>query len=123
MATAAGAYDWEGDLRHRLLCDFTADRESVVDYIRGLIPGVTDEKITAWERSGALECMELDGEKRYFHAAARNLFLSEKRADIVESELIKRGVDAARISKSFKGDKENPFPTPEENRVTVCFVK
>ena len=74
MATAAGAYDWEGDLRHRLLCDFTADRESVVDYIRGLIPGVTDEKITAWERSGALECMELDGEKRYFHAAARNLF-------------------------------------------------
>lgn len=55
--------------------------------------------------------------------ASRNLFLSQKRAEIVTSELVKRGVDASRISSSFKGDKENPFATPEENRVTVCFVK
>ena len=55
--------------------------------------------------------------------AARNMFLSEKRAEIVTNELIKRGVDAARISSEFKGDNENPYATPEENRVTVCFVK
>lgn len=55
--------------------------------------------------------------------AARNMFLSEKRAEIVTNELIKRGVDAARISSEFKGDNANPYATPEENRVTVCFVK
>ena len=52
-----------------------------------------------------------------------NLYLSEKRADAVTNELVKRGVDASRISSSFKGDTANPFATPEENRVTVCFVK
>ena len=55
--------------------------------------------------------------------AQRNLFLSEKRAEIVTNELVKRGVDASRISSEFKGDTANPFATPEENRVTVCFVK
>lgn len=70
----AAAYDWETDLQHRLRCDFTANRESVVNYIRQYIPHVTDEKIAQWEASGALECMELDGEKKYFVRAARNLF-------------------------------------------------
>ena len=55
--------------------------------------------------------------------ASRNLFLSEKRAEVVTNELVKRGVDKARISSTFKGDTANPFATPEENRVTVCFVK
>ncbi len=55
--------------------------------------------------------------------AARNLFLSEKRAEAVTNELIKRGVAASRISSTFKGDTANPYATPEENRVTVCFVK
>ena len=55
--------------------------------------------------------------------AQRNLFLSEKRAEAVTNELVKRGVDASRISSTFKGDTANPFATPEENRVTVCFVK
>ena len=55
--------------------------------------------------------------------AARNLFLSEKRAEVVTNELIKRGVAASRISSTFKGDTANPYATPEENRVTVCFVK
>lgn len=55
--------------------------------------------------------------------AQRNLFLSEKRAEAVTNELVKRGVDKARISSTFKGDTANPFATPEENRVTVCFVK
>jgi outer membrane protein OmpA-like peptidoglycan-associated protein len=55
--------------------------------------------------------------------AQRNMFLSEKRAEVVTNELVKRGVDKSRISSTFKGDTANPFATPEENRVTVCFVK
>lgn len=56
-------------------------------------------------------------------SASRNQFLSEKRAEIVTSELEKRGVAASRISSEFKGDTANPYPTPEENRVTICLVK
>lgn len=55
-------------------------------------------------------------------SASRNLFLSQKRAEVVTNELVKRGVDASRIASEFKGDKENPFATPAENRVTICFV-
>lgn len=56
-------------------------------------------------------------------SASRNQFLSEKRAETVTNELVKRGVAAARISSEFKGDTANPYATPEENRVTVVFVK
>ena len=74
MQGMAQKYSWEDDLHHRLLCDFTQSREEVVDYISRFIPAVTDEKMTRWEASGALECMELDGKKMYCHAAGRNLF-------------------------------------------------
>lgn len=74
VSVGASAYDWQTDLRHRLLCDFTESREDVVDYVRHYLPSVTDEQIAAWETSGALECMQIDGEKRYFSQAARNLF-------------------------------------------------
>lgn len=74
MQGMAQKYSWEDDLHHRLLCDFTQSREEVVDYISRFIPAVTDEKMARWEASGALECMELDGKKMYFHAAGRNLF-------------------------------------------------
>lgn len=73
-AHSAFAYDWKTDLQHRLACDFTADSTEVMTYIRRFIPNVTDEQVHRWENSGALECMAIDGKKRYFHAAARNLF-------------------------------------------------
>lgn len=74
LANCASAYDWDADLKHRLMCDFTQDRESVVEYIRRYIPNVTDEKLARWEATGALECMEIDGDKKYFGLAGRNLF-------------------------------------------------
>lgn len=74
FSAGASAYDWQTDLKHRLLCDFTESRTNVVNFIRTVIPNASDEKIAQWEASGALECMEIDGEKRYFHQAARNLF-------------------------------------------------
>lgn len=56
-------------------------------------------------------------------SASRNQFLSEKRAETVTNELIKRGIDASRISSEFKGDTANPYATPEENRVTIAIAK
>mgnify|MGYP000783758357 FL=1 len=67
MQGMAQKYSWEDDLHHRLLCDFTQSREEVVDYISRFIPAVTEEKMTRWEASGALECMELDGKLSLIH--------------------------------------------------------
>ena len=59
------SYSWEADLHQRLLTDFCLTEAQVKDYIRRYLPDVTDEQMRQWEESGALECMMLDGEKRY----------------------------------------------------------
>lgn len=65
---------------HRTRGEFTADDTTVIGYIRTIIPDVTAEQIAHWESTGALECMVIDGEKRYFWGAARNLFRIDKQA-------------------------------------------
>ncbi len=68
------AYSWESDLHRRLLADFCLTRSQVKQYIQKYIPDVTDEQMDRWEESRALECMVIDGEKRYFRNAGPNLF-------------------------------------------------
>ena len=70
----AEAYSWEADLHQRLLTDFCLTEAQVKAYICKYIPDVTDEQMRRWEETKALECMELDGEKRYFQNAGPNLF-------------------------------------------------
>lgn len=67
-------YAWEDDLHKRLLIDFCLTEAQVKEYIRKYIPDVTDEQMRKWEESRALECMIIDGEKRYFRNAGPNLF-------------------------------------------------
>ena len=67
-------YTWEDDLHQRLLADFCLTEQQVKDYIRKYIPEVTGEQMRRWEETRALECMWLDGEKRYFINAGPNLF-------------------------------------------------
>lgn len=67
-------YSWDDDLHQRLLTDFCMSEAQVKDYIRKYIPDVTDEQMRQWEESKALECMMLDGKKRYFRNAGPNLF-------------------------------------------------
>jgi transglutaminase-like putative cysteine protease len=64
----------------RIRKDFTQTEEKVVDYIRGIIPDVSDEQIKSWESSKALEHMFIDGEKCYFNWAGRNLFRIDREA-------------------------------------------
>lgn len=71
---SATPYSWETDLHQRLLTDFCLTEPQVKDYIRKYIPDVTDKQMRAWEETKALECMTLDGEKRYFRNAGPNLF-------------------------------------------------
>ncbi len=55
--------------------------------------------------------------------AKRNMFLSQKRSEIVAQAIMDAGIEKDRIITEYFGDTVNPFDTPEENRVAVCLVK
>jgi len=95
-------YSWDDDLHQRLLTDFCLTESQVKDYIRKYIPDVTDEQMRQWEASNALECMILDGEKRYFRNAGPNLF----RVDSACYD-IKIAKEGTALSGSEKVNKEN----------------
>ena len=52
----------------------------------------------------------------------RNMFLSEKRAEVVKATLVNLGISESRIQTKFYGSEVNPFQTPAENRVAVCVA-
>jgi len=58
----------------RIELDFRATEEQVLEFIREYYPEVTPDDMLRWEQSRALEVMTIDGTKRYFNRAARNLF-------------------------------------------------
>ncbi len=72
--------DFQIEKMERIKEDFGTNREEAVAYIRKYYPEVTDAEIEKWEKSGALECMTIDGKKSYFYNAPRNLFRISKEA-------------------------------------------
>ena len=49
--------------------------------------------------------------------------IAARRANVVEAELIKRGVARDRIIKSSKGSRVQPFSDNDMNRVTICIAE
>jgi transglutaminase-like putative cysteine protease len=68
------SWAWEVDRMHRIALDFNKTESEALEYIRQYFPEVTPQQMRSWEASGALECMMINGEKRYFSRAFRNLF-------------------------------------------------
>lgn len=54
---------------------------------------------------------------------AVNMELSKKRANAVQKRLVNKGVEPERITVEAKGDTEQPFAKPEQNRVVLCIVQ
>ena len=48
--------------------------------------------------------------------------LSRERATAVANWLISHGIKSSRIYTDAKGDRVQPFPVNEDNRVTICYV-
>ena len=67
----------------RIAIDFSRDSSYIVDYLKEFYPQLTQEQVSAWEATNALENMMIDGQKRYFRSAARNLFRIDKDARAV----------------------------------------
>ena len=95
-----------------------------------IYPDVSDEQMCQWEASKALECMTLNGEKRYFRNAAPNLF----RVDSVCYQ-IKAAKDGVSFSGSEKVNMENlpeiiasvkksgnPITAPKRMRITYTLT-
>ena len=136
LASACGtkqeksSYSWEEDLQHRIKRDFRLTEAQVKKYIQKYIPDVTDEQMRQWEESKALECMVIDGEKRYFRNAGPNLFridsaciniklaqgnLPEEKSDIANKENLPEIIKAVKKS----GD---PIAAPKRMRITYTLT-
>ena len=90
----AGGVLPQDELNRRIALDFTRTKADVMAYIQKYIPDVTEEQMLRWEKSGALECRIINGEKRYFRNAGPNLF----RID-AECRKIKEAKDGPTYSK------------------------
>ncbi len=64
----------------RIAIDFSRDCTYILDYLKPYYPDLTQEQVAAWEASKALEGRVIDGQKRYFRNAGRNLFRIDREA-------------------------------------------
>lgn len=67
-------WEWEIDKMARISIDFQETPDEALPYLKRFLPDVTPEQIAQWEQTNALENWTIDGEKRYFNNAPRNLF-------------------------------------------------
>lgn len=86
-------YDSAADFHNRVKIDFSRDEAYVRERLKPYYPQLTDSMMRGWEASGALECMTVDGEKRYFKNAPRNLFRIDKEAGKVFEKVTPSGED------------------------------
>ncbi|MBO8440428.1 MAG: transglutaminase domain-containing protein [bacterium] len=68
------------ELARRIALDFNKTREEIIRELEIYYPEITDEMIAGWEQSGALEYETVDGQKRYFRNAAKNLMRLDRDA-------------------------------------------
>jgi transglutaminase-like putative cysteine protease len=74
--TSSQRLHWQFEIERldRIRLDFRTTEQKVKDYIGKYMPSLKAEDYARLEASHALEAMTIDGEKRYFNSAARNLF-------------------------------------------------
>jgi hypothetical protein len=62
------------EIMRRIEIDFNKTLDEILPHIRQYYPEVTSRQIKEWEKSRALEKMNINGKDRYFARAAQNLF-------------------------------------------------
>jgi Transglutaminase-like enzymes, putative cysteine proteases len=113
----------------RIKKDFNKTDTTILSYIKKQYPQVTSKEIEVWEKSKALECMNIDGNKRYFWNAHRNLFRISKEAKAHSEELNGRQSDeldtylASYIPDVVKEAKSNPSRQIKDTSSFCRFAK
>ena len=67
--------------------DFDKTREQVFQEVRAIVPSISEEQFADWEKAGAVEFMDIDGTRWYFHNAAANLFRINPEAKALKAKL------------------------------------
>jgi hypothetical protein len=62
------------EILRRTRLDFSLDEDEVLTQIRRSIPDATPDDLQCWREAGDLQFRLIDGQVRYFHSAASNLF-------------------------------------------------
>jgi transglutaminase-like putative cysteine protease len=65
---------FQRDRMARMRLDFDKTRDQVLREARALAPAITPQEFADWEKTGALEFLDIDGTRWYFDHAAANLF-------------------------------------------------
>lgn len=72
------------EIERRIALDFTKTEADILLYIRRYYPDADSSQIAQWEASKALEYTVIDGEKRYFRLADKNLFRINPKARAIK---------------------------------------
>lgn len=72
-------FDFEKDKLNRIKLDFNKSIGDILPYIKKYYPQITDKEIVEFENDRSLEMMIIDGEKKYFSNADKNLFRVNKK--------------------------------------------
>jgi transglutaminase-like putative cysteine protease len=65
---------FQSDRMRRMSLDFDHSREQAFQQAQTLAPSLTQDQFAAWENAGAVEFLDIDGSRRYFGQAGKNLF-------------------------------------------------
>ncbi len=65
---------FEQERMRRIGLDFPKTRADVLVEARQVVPGLDEQLFARWERAGAVEFFNIDGQRHYFDLAAANLF-------------------------------------------------
>jgi hypothetical protein len=77
---------FELERMNRIRKDFTKTEQEVLQFIKQYILDATSTDLRRWEKEKSLEYKIIDGEKRYFEWAGRNLFRIDPEAKQIWSE-------------------------------------
>ncbi len=69
---------------NRIRLDFGKTEDDMYRYLKPYYPDLDSDQLRDWEDSNSLECMVIDGRKRYFNNAGPNLFRINKEAGEVK---------------------------------------
>jgi transglutaminase-like putative cysteine protease len=75
---------FQRDRMRRMRLDFDKTREQVFQEVLAAAPGVTEQEFADWEKTGAIEHLDIDGTRWYFDHAAPNLFRISAQARALE---------------------------------------
>lgn len=119
---------FQSDRMTRMRLDFDKTREQVLHEARAIVPAITDRQFADWEGTGALEFLEMDGTRWYFHNAAANLFRINPEAKALKatlhpeaaSESLYRLADIRNVIANYEKTGER-FNSPRTWRVTYSL--